>query len=195
MTDLHGVEEEVRPPRTAIFPVVAIPAPAAALAGYVLVASGVIATAAAAVLALTYRVPRPIATSGFPTERVIQPRLTAVDRVHLLAQGAGTLTAVLLLLGAVLLVVADRSDDGGDPWRTRALWVAAAVAAVVLVANATLVWELVVKAGGTFVAQQLADRLASIVELLAPIAVSAGVLLYVVLYLTSDRGGQPRAPA
>lgn len=46
-----------------------------------------------------------------------------------------------------------------------------------------------------FVAQQLADRLASIVDLLAPIAVSAGVLFYVVLYLTSDRGGQPRAPA
>ena len=195
MTDLHGVDGEVREPRAAIFPVVAMPAPAAALAGYVLVASGVISTAAAAVLASTYRVPGPTSTLGIPARDVIQPRLTTFDRVHLLAQGAGTLTAVLVLLGAVFLVVADRSDDGRDPWPTRALWAAAAVAAVVLVANATLVWELLVRAGGAFVAQQLADRLASIVDLLAPIAVSAGVLFYVVVYVTSDRGGQPRAPA
>jgi hypothetical protein len=185
MSDLDHFDDSVRELRTAIFPQVAIPSRGAAIAGYALVASAAVTVAGGVVQAVSYRVPQPVQSSGFFTGQLNRPQLTAVDRVQLLTRGAGVLSALLVVLGAVLLVIASRSEDRRDRARAGGLWAAAAVAAIVLVANTALGVALVADARGAFVAGVFADRFASLLGLLAPVAISAGVLLFVVVHLAS----------
>jgi hypothetical protein len=185
MSDLDRFDDSVRELRTAIFPVVAIPSRGGAIAGYALVASAAVTVAGGIVQAVSYHFPQPVQSSGLFTGQLNRPQLTAVDRVQLLTRGAGVFSALLVLLGAVLLVVASRSEDRRDSVRAGGLWVAAAVAAVVLVANTALGVAFVADARGALVAGAVADRVASILALLAPVAISAGVLLFVVVHLAS----------
>jgi hypothetical protein len=68
-----------------------------------------------------------------------------------------------------------------------AQWVAAGgVAAVVLVANAAFLWEILVEARGTFIPP--GRPFATVVDLFAPIVLAAGVLVYVVALLRADEG-------
>jgi hypothetical protein len=176
MKELDDLDGPLPGLRTAIFPVVAMPTWVADLAGYVLLAAAATTVVAGAVLALF--------TVGIP----IHQRFALADRVQLLARTANAFTAVLALLGAVCLVMAGATGDGRDRRRAAALRAAAVVAAVVLVANVGLCAEIVANGGSIFTGISASNRLSAVLEGLAPIAVSAGVLFYVIVYLVSETG-------
>jgi hypothetical protein len=174
MKEFDDLDDTAEAPRTAIFPVVAMPTWVADLAGYVLIAAAAVMVAAGAVLAL------------FAVGMPIHQRFAFGDRVELLARTAGAFTAVLALLGVVCLVMAGATGDRRHRRRMAALRAAAVVAAVVLVANGALCAETVAHVGSSFTPPLFSNRLATVLESLAPMAVSGGVLVYVVLYFRSE---------
>jgi len=180
VTGFDPGDDDIREPRTAIFPVVDLPAGATDVPGYVLVASGLISIAAGVVRAVSYRFPQTGGSAGFVE---VSRRLTVADRIQLLASGAGPLPAVLLLLGAVCLVMGARSHEGGR-WRA-GLLAAAVGAAIVVLGNAALGIAVLANANGTFI-HSAGDRFPTLVQLLAPIALAGGVLFYVYVRLSSE---------
>lgn len=180
MTEIDRVDDP-RTRRTAIFPVVALPGRPTEAGGYILVASGVLSFASGLVRAVSYRLPPARGSSGFELTR----RLRVVDRLQLLATGAGPLTALLLVLGVVCLVMASRAGTERDRGRAIGLGVAAAAAALVLVSDAALAAAILANGSGTFVSSAAGDRIAAVSQLLAPIALAGGALYYVWAHMTS----------
>jgi hypothetical protein len=172
--------------RSAVFPIVGMPASVAGTAGLVFLASTGLLVASGAIQAVSYRFPEPGPAFGLPAGRFAQPQLTAADRVQLFTRGAGLFPAVLVLLGAVCLVSAAWPDDGHRRRILAALALTGVLAAIVVVGNLALCVEVGTNAHGTIIVSDLANRFSSIAGLLAPALLAGGVLFYVVVYITSD---------
>lgn len=168
-----------------VFPLVALPAWAADIVGGVLVAAAIVGVASGAIQAIWYRLALPTSPLGsFGDLR--QPQLSLGDRLQLLARGTDSFTAVLVALGALCLVIAARTDDRDARWRLRGLWTAGAVGAVVVVANAAAGLEILLHGPGVYLPELVANRLASIIGLLGPIALGAGTMFCVRVHLRSE---------
>lgn len=182
MTDFERRDKEAGALRSAIFPVVTLPRRGMEVVGYVLVASGLVDVAAGIVRAVSYPFPGAGGASSFVE---VTQRLALVDRIQLLASGASAFTAILLLLGAVGLVMAASAGDEDDRRRRAWLVAAGAGAAIVLAANVALAVAILANVNGTFVHAGV-DRFATLIQLLAPIALAGGVLFLLWIGLSSE---------
>ena len=184
MSKLPG-DLDVRDPGSTVFPLVPLPTWAADLVGGVLVASAVVSVAAGAIQAIWYRLAAPALPPGSFAD-FSQPHLSVGDRLQLLARGTDAFTAVLVALGALCLVVAARSGPGYSRWRQRGLWTGGAVGVIVVLANAAIALEILLDGPGVYLPHLTADRLASAVGLLGPIALGASTLVCVLVHLRSE---------
>jgi hypothetical protein len=180
--------------RPAIYPLFVIPVRVANVAGLALVGSAALAMIGALIEALSYRAPS-LSQEGLlgPSSAVSQfgQQVTSfADRLALFTTGAANLTVAILLVVAVAVVAmaarAIESDEEPFGWWRSVLATAAVLATFVALANLGMCAEVVGNASGQFIAQDSANKVSSVVGFLAPIMLSAGVVLYTIYRLRSS---------
>jgi uncharacterized membrane protein YciS (DUF1049 family) len=201
-SDFDSYSPRPDPPvrRPALYPLFVIPVRVANVAGVALVGSAALAMIGALIEALTYHAPS-LSQEGLlgPNAGITefgQPANSFADRLALFTSGGGAnmTLATLLVVAVAVIAMAARGREADEElfgWWRLVLSTAAVLATFVALANLGMCVEVVRNVSGEFIAQDSANKLSSVVGFLAPITLSAGVVLYAVLRLRSSIPSEP----
>jgi TctA family transporter len=148
--------------------------------------------------ALLYRQPSPSdlgllgnggSVVGF-TNLFGQPSSGFADRVALFTSSGANLAIAVLLIVALIVIAMTPDASEASGWlaaRQRfTLMATGVIASVVVVANLVMCFEVLDNATGVIIADDASNKASSIVRLLAPVVLSAAVVLYASARLRSS---------
>lgn len=180
------VEDNVdRRPRPIVFPTVVIPFRVLYLTASALLGAATVAMVAALIKAVAFSNPKPPGISGVD---VAQPTLSFADRLStFVGEGAGIVVAILIALAVALVAIAVRTDNRAGRVGSILLVTSSIGAAVIIALNAIMVVEVLADARGIFLADETANKAASVLSHLEPILLAVGVIGFSASRLRADR--------
>lgn len=183
--DSDELEPEHEPePRPAVFPTIVLPRRIASLGSATPVGAALLVMVSAFVTAISYRQPNPPSFSGAAGQALnaARPAFGFADRMSLFTStGADIAVALLIAVGAVASVMFRDEGSAGRllaDLRRSALVVAAGLASAVVVANIIMAVVVLRGTNGIFIGSLSANKVSSVIGLLAPTLIASGVIVY-----------------